>query len=265
MLKELSIKEQYKLFVETCNKLFGIKEDYIKETVDYLKKTVYSHKNNTGKNKEVDLWYENLKNNIIDYSVYKDKFYLIEAWMSYKFWSRSYINRIAKQTEFVNFLKNYKTICDLGNGIGFSTILLSDIFQDQLITGTNFKDSDQMKFCKSLVTNIKNIKLEDNIENLGKQDILFASEYFEHFQDPICHINQLIEICDPEVIIMANAFNVRALGHFDEYLDCYNAQNKINYTKYNKYFLNNLRSKGYRKYDKKMFFNDRPSVYVKIN
>ena len=49
--------------------------------------------------------------------------------------------------------------------------------------------------------------------------MFFASEYFEHFDRPIEHLIDVIEQGSPTYMLIANTFNGRAIGHFNQYKD----------------------------------------------
>ena len=55
---------------------------------------------------------------------------------------------------------------------------------------------------------------EDLKENV---DIVFASEYFEHFYDPIDHLSTIVSSVSPKYFVIGNAFNTWSIGHFIKY------------------------------------------------
>ena len=48
-------------------------------------------------------------------------------------------------------------------------------------------------------------------------DLIFASEYFEHFYEPIAHLKDILDNCNPKFLVCANGFTGDAIGHFDFY------------------------------------------------
>jgi hypothetical protein len=88
-------------------------------------------------------------------------------------------------------------------------------------------------------------------------DVVFASEYFEHIQNPIDHLNELIVMYAPKYFIICNAFNTRSIGHFNYY-----ERGTIEEEKISKIFNNKLKSYGYEKI-KTTLFNNKPNVWVK--
>lgn len=47
----------------------------------------------------------------------------------------------------------------------------------------------------------------------------FASEYFEHHELPVKHLIELLEVSHPRLLVIANSFGARSIGHFDSYYD----------------------------------------------
>lgn len=156
-------------------------------------------------------WYESLKNNAPDYSVYDDVYYLADTWVCWKKYSREYIKRIIKNIK----LKNVNSIVDLGCGIGYSTALLKETFGCK-VYGTNLKNTNQYLICEKISKDADFILVED-IKEIGKVDVVFASEYFEHFETPVEHLVDCINALKPNYILFANTFNAKSIGHFNTY------------------------------------------------
>jgi cyclopropane fatty-acyl-phospholipid synthase-like methyltransferase len=83
------------------------------------------------------------------------------------------------------------SIADLGCGIGYTTATLKEVFNCR-VTGTNIRDTKQYKVCEVLRKKV-DFDLTDNIEEIGNVDLVFASEYFEHFEKPVEHLKYVIE------------------------------------------------------------------------
>ena len=59
--------------------------------------------------------------------------------------------------------------------------------------------------------------ISDPKEIEGKVDIVFASEYFEHFLKPVDHLIELITATHAKSFIIANSFGTKSVGHFIKY------------------------------------------------
>lgn len=234
--------------------------DIVENTLKYL---------NTPKEKRVkyrglqyleNKWYDSLKTNKPNYSIYDNVYYLADTWICWKKYSRQYLKNIisckviGKNIYIKDYLK-VKSIIDLGCGIGYSTAALKEMFKCKVI-GTNLKNTKQYKICEFISKSI-NIEITDKISNVGKIDLVFASEYFEHFERPLEHLNEILKILTPKYILFANTFNSKSIGHFDTYKD----YNKV-YTgkEISKEFTKTLKSNNYIKI-KTNCFNNRPNLY----
>jgi hypothetical protein len=113
--------------------------------------------------------------------------------------------------------KNIKSIVDVGAGIGLSTILLADLFPDSEVYYNNIEGSLQKKFFDTHKQDrIKFISNYDLVRS-DRFDMLFASEYFEHFQDSTNWTSSLLSNGRFKYLVVNNSFNVRAYGHFKDY------------------------------------------------
>lgn len=204
-------------------------------------------------------WYESLKTQP-DYSLYDSKYYLFAGFLSYKHWSRHYIKTIEKQKLFN--IDDVKIVIDFGNGLGFSSIDLAKLFNKATIFGTNIANTYQMKFAEALISNINNIHIVDEEKLESKNcDIAFCSEYFEHFYEPIKHLQYLIDKYNPKYFVIANAFGVLAVGHFETY----KVDNEIvDSNRIKKMFSETLKKNNYIKV-KHSGWNNRPNVFVRNN
>ena len=191
-----------------------------------------------------------------DYSVYADKKYLMEAWACYFIYSRVYINNIAKKMPFLNM---YESFIDLGCGTGLTTTHLKHEFPCVKIYGTQLKDTKQWEIAE-WVADEADFALLENTKNIGDIDVVFAFEYFEHFQNPIEHLHEVVADINPKMLIIANSFNTIGIGHFEKY--CH--ENAIVDQKdISKLFNKTLRELGYKKHPTIKFWNNKPSVWIK--
>jgi hypothetical protein len=206
-------------------------------------------------------WYASLPDNP-DYLVYSDPYYIIDLWICWKKYSRQTIMTLHRKpngTSAADTFGKVDKIVDLGCGVGFTTSLLKSYWPDAEIVGTNIPDTFQHRIA-SILGEKYGFTMVNTLEEVGgDNDIVFASEYFEHFEDPITHLKEVVEALHPRYLITANAFNPDAIGHFDEY--------QVGIMTYpdkdmSKIFTNTMRSLGYERHSMKMF-NDRPIIWVR--
>jgi hypothetical protein len=265
-------KQDLNEFAEICKSLFDVNKDDFINQVQLLYKW-----HDGGKTPEKiqclqDRWYSSLWEENPDYSVYDDIYYLADCFACWKIYSRNYLRSIidnkslASKDDHLNFY-NFKSIyekitekggklkiVDVGCGIGYSTLALSEIFEEHEVYGTNLKDTTQWKLCEKLGVNLK-----EGTEQIGKIDAIFAFEYFEHFQDPIEHLKYLVATSDPEFFLIANSFGTTSIGHFLE--QDYNGA-KVSSKGFGRIFGQEMRKLGYKQHDTNIF-NRKPSFWIK--
>ena len=143
-------------------------------------------------------WFKSLDNNIPDYSIYSEDDYINEAFYCWKTYSRKYLLMLRKYLQEENCeieIDNIYNILDLGCGIGYTTVGLYNIFDKAKIVGTNVKDSTQYLVDKVATENFDDrITIIDEADtlNLDNIDLVFASEFFEHLDNPIDLLIDLI-------------------------------------------------------------------------
>lgn len=218
-------------------------------------------------------WYDSLKDNKIDYSVYNDEYYFTDLWSCWKLFSRMYLfnltkkNSLAKNDSIYDFLKNINSVLDLGCGIGYTTIFLKHIFKNAKVYGTNLKSTKQYKFCE-FMSEKYDFNIVNNISQVNSNiDFVFASEYFEHIEFALNHLEDTINLLHPTYFYIANSFNTYSVGHFyyykqnnpffnDNFIKIYEA------SKVSRIFNKILRSYGYKKI-KTNLWNNRPMLWMK--
>lgn len=211
-------------------------------------------------------WYNNLSQ-----EVYNDKYFFTLLYFCWLKYSRKYINDIYKNT-FFSQLRQVDNVFDIGNGIGYSTIQLCEIFgEDTNIYATNIRNTEQWKFNEYLMTKKnKGYTLFENFEELkeidkmlkvsSQQNLIFASEFFEHLYEPIIYLEKMINILSPKYLIIANSFNTYSVGHYNEYrVDNTIVKSDI----MTKIFNNKLKSLGYTQI-KIGLWNNRPNIWEKL-
>jgi len=211
-----------------------------------------------------DLWYANLRAGNTDYGIYETDAYIAEGWFCWHTYSRKYLREIQKPNMcppvgVVGRTKSSSLIVDLGNGIGFTTSALTQIYPAAKIYGTNVEGSKQWNLAKSL-SETYGFQMRSSVEEIGRPvDLVFASEYFEHFLEPIDHLEQVIKSISPQNLLFANTFGGDSSGHFDSYKI---AGKTVEGRSVGRLFGKALVSMGYTKVKTKMW-NNRPSYYTK--
>ena len=250
------IKEFNKFVNKSCE-LFGFdKEQFIKDiqntTRSFLPPNI--EKGNfddciySKNDKYICQWYESLKKCKPDYSLYNSKFYLMSSWICHDLFSKGYLTIIARRKkEF----KKPKVIIDFGCGLGFSSLKLQNIFKCK-VYATNVKDSQQAVFNKEVFKD--KVELVTDIRKLPKCDLAYCSEYFEHFENPIKHLKQILKLVTPKFFVFANSFNTIAVGHFNVY-------NGKSADETKELFQKALMNAGYVQL--KQTWNNRPQIWKK--
>jgi 2-polyprenyl-3-methyl-5-hydroxy-6-metoxy-1,4-benzoquinol methylase len=209
-------------------------------------------------------WYNSLKANQPNYSVYSDPYYFCEVWLCWINYSSRYLKDICKSKSLFNKsivddMKNVKVVVDLGCGFGYTTAALKEIFTQSIVYGTNIKESSQYKMAEKCGKKY-NFSVINDIDGI-KSDLIFASEYFEHFERPIEHLEYILQKLNPRYLLIANTFNGKAIGHFDYYkhYDTVYPGKKMNLL-----FNDYMRKYGYKKI-KTNCWNNRPTYWKKEN
>lgn len=207
-------------------------------------------------------WVASLDAGKPNFELYNHDSYMNESFICWKTYARRYLILIKKYLAQPNCeidTKEIKSVLDLGCGCGYSTVGLKAIFPEAKIMATNLKDTLQWKLDKEVTKNTKDIELHDenNAFSLGKVDLIFASEFFEHLTDPITYLKNLINAYHPKYIVFANTFTQMSLGHFYSYFD---DSEELKGVKVSLRFGKTLRDNGYTKLNTH-FFNNRPNIF----
>jgi SAM-dependent methyltransferase len=253
MLANLKPKEAFQKFLNLLE-LADIKDrERVARVAFYLdKKPNYEDKYNSYELEKI--WYESLEKEEPDYSIYDSDLYISEAWNCWNNYSRIYLKLLEKtKDQFIGV----KTIADLGCGIGFTTASLTNIFSNAKVIGTNVLTGNQAKIACILGKEF-NFEMQEELNT--EVDLIFASEYFEHFLDPIDHLKKILDVAHPNYLIAANAFNSSAPGHFPYYMS---EGKKKTGKEIGKIFSSVLKDYNYEKL-KLGFWNNRPSVWKRV-
>jgi len=210
-------------------------------------------------------WYNSLDKNQPDYTVYSDDDYITELWLCWKEYSKPHLRNIRKNSIY-DYHKDDSVIVDLGCGFGLTTAVISEMFPYAKVYGTNLPDTDQIKVASSYAKDYDFSVIHDVTELDTKDvDLVFASEYFEHFENPIEHLDHLMSVITPKAMLIANAFGTKAIGHFDyyKYTNSLFGVMSIDAKSMSKMFNNKMREYGYEKQDTTLW-NNRPAYWVKL-
>lgn len=222
--------------------------------------------NPNGELKEIERqWYSALRGTgIPDYSVYELDLYLAEVWSCWFTYPRKYLRDMQKQRTLppdgmIGSLTGATSIVDLGNGLGITTAVLRNLFPEARIIGTNIPDSAQMKVCEMLAEAYK-FEMTEDVHGIGEPvDLVYASEYFEHFPKPIEHLDEVASTATPKRWLIANTFTADSIGHFDEYEV---EGEQIHGSRMGRPWNEAMRRHGYEKIQTKIW-NNRPTYYAR--
>lgn len=211
-----------------------------------------------------DLWKKSVSTGAPDFSLYGRDVYMNEAFNCWKLYSRRYLMLLQKYMTRSDCEINpdsVHTVLDLGCGCGYTTIGLSSIFPQAHIYGTNLSGTLQYKIAEDICRDFPNCIICDESHNADlpeSPDLVFASEFFEHLNEPLVLLKDLIDKYSPKYFVFANTFTQMSLGHFEHYV--YNGK-KFTGQHMSHLFNDMLRAYGYMKADTN-FYNNRPNIFV---
>jgi hypothetical protein len=216
----------------------------------------------------IDNWYQSLKKSDPAFNLYDHKYYFTDLWVCWILYSRKYIKSILKhnsldeKNSIYNFLKDINNIADLGCGLGLTSVALKQIFPKANVTATNLDNTIQYKFCEQL-SKKHNFNIVNHYNKLPDVDLIFASEYFEHIENCLDEVNDIIKQKRPRYFFIANSFNTVSYGHFLTYKNLED-ELPIDQTKISKRFNLLLKENGYKKIKTKLW-NNKPALWSNIN
>lgn len=191
-------------------------------------------------------WYDSLAAGTPDYSVYDDPAYIAEVWTSWVLYSSGYIRSLEKLRN-AGTLPDVRSVLDVGNGAGLTTRALASVWPGAFVSGTN--------------TSVRQVvaaqRIGVRITPEQPSDVLFASEYFEHFLRPVEHLRELLSVVQPRIVITANSFGGDATGHFPVY-----EVNGALVTAPSRAFGREMRAQGFTKM-RLGLWNDRPAIWAR--
>lgn len=212
-----------------------------------------------------DRWYDSLRDHgVADYTIYAEDDYLAEVWACWQIYSKKYLGEISKPRSkpprgIAADLPADATIVDVGNGLGMTTASLRQIFPNARLWATNLRDTTQWRIAEGLAKTF-NFEMVEQPSDIGNRaDLCFASEYFEHFEDPLPALREIVEAIAPRRFLIANTFNGDAIGHFDTYLDGDGTSRLC--TEMGRLFSAEMKSLGYVR-EKTGLWNNRPAYWI---
>jgi len=240
----------FDLFLDDYGNIFNIDK---KEAKRLLKTNELFHK-------LTDEWYVKLNssNKNSAYRVYDDEYYFVDIFNCFVTYSRDYIKRIKKSKAYED-LKDIKSYVDIGCGISYSTCALKQLFPNAKAYAINLRETKQWKFCE-FMSEKYGYTLVDSIDSINeKVDLVFASEYFEHIENPTKHFDEIVTAIDPDWFVIANAFNTHSIGHYEKYY--YNDQ-IIDQSKINLIFNKHIRESNFKDMNYSIW-NNKPKIWKK--
>lgn len=203
-------------------------------------------------------WYRSLGHSP-DYGVYDNPLYFCDLWLCWTKYSRRYLKDIQKPGTFgdksVAMAIAPKTVLDLGCGCGYTSAALKEIYPSAKVVGTNIAKTSQFKMANELGQRY-HFKVTEDFRSV-RADLLFASEYFEHWEEPVAHLLDVLKHCKPKHCLFANTFTSPSIGHFDTYR---HGENLYTGKQIGTLFKETLRANGYEQ-QKTTLWNKRPSYW----
>ena len=204
-------------------------------------------------------WYKSLADGAPDYGVYDASIYISDVWACWICYSRKYLRDLRKHKELIeSHVGQVKKVVDVGCGFGYTTSALKQMFPNAEVIATNLEDTTQIKVARSMCDEYGFRVISDLSEIGGDVDLVFASEYFEHFLKPISHFFEVLKATASKSFVIANSFGTTSVGHFHQYRI---AHMLIDGKAMSKMFNNALRNSGYQSLKTKMW-NNKPNVWV---
>jgi SAM-dependent methyltransferase len=252
-------KSDLREYLEACSKVSSINVDKAYETTLRCIQAHDEGNSDTANLREITelktKWYASLAYGAPDYSVYENPYYFCEVWICWIKYSRGYLKAIERDKQQYG---NPARILDLGCGFGYTTAALKEIFPAAEVIGTNVVNSSQWALAESLGRQYGFTLIDEAGTIQNSFDLIFASEYFEHFEEPIRHLRAVLKYFDPTYLVVANTFSGEAIGHFTEYRDL-DDQYKTG-GEMSRLFNATLSEYGYKQKET-TYWNNRPTVW----
>jgi SAM-dependent methyltransferase len=197
-----------------------------------------------------------------DFAVYADPVYLADLWLCWTRYSRKGIAALKTARlgdgsgSLVDAIGLASLVVDLGCGFGYTTAALGEVFGAARVVGTQLVETFQYRAARSIAAE-RGFELRPDFVGLGRADVVVASEYFEHFEEPIAHLDDVLAALSPRWLVIANGFNGRSIGHFESYVV---DGGRIPTADMSRLFNAALRAREYNKV-KTSIWNERPMIW----
>lgn len=208
-------------------------------------------------------WYESLRTGQPLYAVYSDPLYVAEAWGCWAIYSRKYLrnfqgdNSLRPGVSILHSLRDATSVVDLGCGYGHTAAAWRELLPDAEVIGTNVPGTLQMTVARQMGEQY-GFSMSDTLPRVSAS-VVFASEYFEHIEAPLAHLSEIVRAMQPRVMLVANAFGQRAIGHFVQY----RVGSKWIHGKHmSRVFGIAMKRLGYRRVKTKLW-NQRPALWMR--
>lgn len=245
-------------FLDACRSLgldVAAVERRSRLTVDHLSGNAARRRSEMADWQELERrWYEALEAGRTDWSVYESDWYLAELWACWVVYSRTYLRSVFTSGIFED-LGIVHRVVDLGCGIGITTAALKQMFDGAEVVGTNIDGTVQTKIARWFGREF-DFRVVDRAA-FSQTDLVFASEFFEHIEEPVAYLRDVVATLSPRALVVANSFGARSIGHFPRYE--VDGRSFVGRT-ISRRFNDELRLLGYEKMEMGLW-NDRPSYW----
>lgn len=254
-------RDDLREFLESYSKIIDFDVDKMYEAGERWLRTSKTEKTTPEYDALLKRWLDSERT---DFSVYDDPYYILDSWTSWALYSSRALHLInkraadKKEVYLLDFLSKTSAL-DLGAGHGYSTVAMSEILPNATITATQLEGTHQIEFARKLFEDKPRLAIQTEKDPYKKTDIVFASEYFEHFDRPIHHLDEVM-VSDPDYIVTGNTFTVPdAVGHFEKF---YNRDDvEMNGREMSIHFAREVRKMGYNNKVIR-FWNTSPCFWV---
>jgi SAM-dependent methyltransferase len=264
VILELPPRVAFGMFLRLCESnrvLPTLVERVAVETVAHLKGSKLQRAASVALQRLEQRWYQSLATGAPDYGVYGEDAYVGELWACWAVYSRGYLRALLDvsgmaEGSVVRDLGDVNAVVDLGCGFGWTTWALKELFPKAKVYGTNLEGTRQAKIAK-VVGGQVGVEIVADVAEVGPVDLVFASEYFEHFPAPLDHLEYVLGQVSPRALLVANSFTARSIGHFEWYMV---NGSEVTGAGASKLFNARLKAGGYSKVKTRMW-NNRPAYW----